>query len=86
MPDDQAVEQLLQPTTPHNDIQWDIHSALATLRPAERTCLTLHLMEDLTVERISLIIDMPEGTVKTHLTKGRKKLASYLKEHGYGNK
>ena len=57
--------------------------ALRLLRPDERTCLTLFYMEDLTIPRIATVTGMPEGTVKSHLARGKAKLSDYLKQHGY---
>lgn len=61
----------------------DLYEALRLLRPDERTCLTLFYMEDLTIPRIATVTDMPEGTVKSHLARGKAKLSDYLKQHGY---
>lgn len=61
----------------------DLYEALRLLRPDERTCLTLFYMEDLTIPRIATVTGMPQGTVKSHLARGKAKLSDYLKQHGY---
>ncbi|MBO5679069.1 MAG: sigma-70 family RNA polymerase sigma factor [Bacteroidaceae bacterium] len=71
----------VQPTDGH--IAADINKAMERLRPEERTCITLHLMEDMPIEKITEITGMPEGTVKSHLARGREKLKTYLRQHGY---
>lgn len=65
----------------------DIYQALSTLKEAERTCITLFYMEDLSIEKIAEVTGMPLGTVKSHLSRARTKLATYLTENGYdGNR
>ncbi len=64
--------------------QMDIYRALSTLKEAERTCITLFYMEDLSIEKIAGITGYPAGTVKSHLSRGKEKLATYLKQNGYG--
>ena len=66
-----------------NSITADINKAMRLLRPDERTCVTLHLMEDLTIDKIVEITGMPEGTVKSHIARGKEKLVTYLKKNGY---
>lgn len=66
-----------------NSITTDINKAMRLLRPDERTCVTLHLMEDLTIDKIADITGMPEGTVKSHIARGKEKLVTYLKKNGY---
>ncbi len=61
----------------------DLYEALAQVKREERTCLTLFYMEDLTIPKIAAITGMPEGTVKSHLARGKAKLSNYLKQHGY---
>jgi RNA polymerase sigma-70 factor (ECF subfamily) len=40
-------------------------------------------MQDLAIERIAAVTGYPEGTVKSHLSRGKEKLANYLKQNGY---
>jgi RNA polymerase sigma-70 factor (ECF subfamily) len=40
-------------------------------------------MEDHPVEKIAKIMDCPTGTIKSHLSRGREKLAEYFKNTGY---
>ena len=64
----------------------DIHAALAILKQEERTCITLQLIDGYPIDEIAKIMDMPQGTVKSHLSRGKEKLANYLKENGYERK
>ena len=66
------------------NLRMDLQQALSILSPAERTCITLQLMEGQPIETISKITDMAEGTVKSHLSRGKQKLAMYLRKNGYG--
>lgn len=61
----------------------DILKALATLRPEERTCITLQLIEGQPIDKIASITGMTSGTVKSHLHRGKEKLTTYLKNNGY---
>ena len=65
-------------------MHMDIYQALSMLKADERTCITLQLMDGLPIDKIAEITGMPQGTVKSHLSRGKKQLASYLKENGYG--
>lgn len=61
----------------------DLQTAMGVLNDRERTCITLGLVEDLPIDKIVKITEMPEGTVKSYLSRGKQKLAVYLKQHGY---
>ena len=66
--------------------EMDIYRALATLKEAERTCITLFYLDDLSIDRIADVTGMPAGTVKSHLSRAKQKLATYLKQNGYDGK
>ena len=66
--------------------KMDLYRALATLKDIERTCITLFYMEDQSIEKISGITGCPTGTVKSHLSRAKDKMAAYLKKNGYGRK
>ena len=63
--------------------EMDIYRGLSLLKETERTCITLRYMEDLSVDKIASITGMPSGTVKSHLSRGKEKLANFLKQNGY---
>ena len=63
--------------------EMDIYRGLSILKEAERTCITLRYMEDLSIDKIASITGMPSGTVKSHLSRGKEKLANFLKQNGY---
>lgn len=68
---------------PQTDCKMDIYSSLKVLKAEERTAVLLFYMEDLPVEKISKVMNCPTGTVKSHLARGRDKLAEYFKGTGY---
>lgn len=61
----------------------DLYHSLKILKEAERTCITLFYMEDVGIDKIAGIMGIPAGTVKSHLSRGKEKLATYLKRNGY---
>lgn len=77
-----------QCSTQQNDIgqQMDIYRALNMLKEMERTCITLFYMEDQSIEKIADITGCPAGTVKSHLSRAKEKMAAYLKQNGYDRK
>lgn len=77
------VEQAYSQEPSDCDIATDINEAMRLLRPEERTCVTLHMMEDLPIDKIVEITGMPNGTVKSHISRGKEKLVTYLKKNGY---
>lgn len=60
-----------------------IESSLAGLRPEYREILVLRFEQEKSYEEISEIVDLPLGTVKTHLHRARKALAGALGEKGW---
>ena len=61
----------------------DLYLAFGVLKEAERSCITLYYMEDLSIDKIAGITGMPSGTVKSHLSRAKEKLSTYLKQNGY---
>ena len=39
--------------------------------------------QDISIDKIAGIVGVPSGTVKSHLSRGKEKLATYLKQNGY---
>ena len=70
-------------TTSHCDTQMDINRAMQLLTPTECATITLYYIEDRKVEDVASILQLPVGTVKSHLSRGRNKLAGFLKNNGY---
>ena len=66
-----------------SNLKMDIYTALALLKPDERTCITLQLIDGYPIDQISKITGVPENTVKSHLRRGKEKMTIYLKQNGY---
>jgi RNA polymerase sigma-70 factor (ECF subfamily) len=71
----------LSPLT--SSLKMDIYAALALLKPDERTCITLQLIDGYPIDEISRITGIPDNTVKSHLRRGKEKMTVYLKQNGY---
>ena len=69
--------------TQQSTLKMDIYAALAQLKPDERTCITLQLIDGYDIAAIAKITQIKEGTVKSHLSRGKEKLANYLRQNGY---
>ena len=67
-------------------LKMDLLEALSVLSPAERTCVNLQLMDGQPINKIAEITGMAEGTLKSHLSRGKTKLANYLRKNGYDRK
>ena len=67
----------------HAGLKMDLLKALQILNENERTCITLQLMDGLSIDKIAEVTGMVQGTIKSHLSRGKQKLASYLKQNGY---
>lgn len=66
------------------NLRMDLNDALRLLSEKERLCVTLQLMEGQPIDKIAEITGMPQNTVKSHLSRGKKKMAEYLRVNGYG--
>ena len=69
--------------TQQSTLKMDIYAALALLKPDERTCITLQLIDGYDIAAIAKITQIKEGPVKSHLSRGKEKLANYLRKNGY---
>ncbi len=67
--------------TPDKDLSMDFAQALTILKEDERTAMLLFYMEDQTINKISNIMNCPTGTIKSHLYRGKEKLAGYFKSY-----
>ncbi len=66
-------------TSPGPDIEaMELARALDTLPGPQRTAIVLHDAADLSVAEVARELDVPEGTVRSWLSRGRKALAAEL--------
>jgi RNA polymerase sigma-70 factor (ECF subfamily) len=71
---DRNAEQLLE----EHEFRLGVEKELQELSAVERTVLVLYHQEERSYEQIALALNMPIGTIRTHLHRGRKKLRERL--------
>lgn len=71
--DDSPREQ-----TQQLEVRDFVHEEIQQLPEHYRTALTLYHLEGMSVKQIADVMDNPEGTVKSHLYRARKKLKDRL--------
>jgi RNA polymerase sigma-70 factor (ECF subfamily) len=59
----------------------EVYRAFRGLSTAQRACILLRGIERFSYQEIAEIMEMPVGTVMTHLARGRKKLRGELAEY-----
>jgi RNA polymerase sigma-70 factor (ECF subfamily) len=72
---DELPDEAVQPTLTE---QLDLDSALATLPPDVRLCITLAYAERMSHREICEATGLPLGTVKSHITRGAGRLRKLL--------
>lgn len=55
-----------------------LHMAIGSLPLQEQTVILLFYMEDKSIKEIEMITGMPSGTIRSHLSRGRRHLKEYL--------
>jgi RNA polymerase sigma-70 factor (ECF subfamily) len=65
-------------TEDHEDLNKLLLSAIEKLPPAFRTVITLFHLDEHSYKDISAITGMPEGTVKSYISRGRESLRQML--------
>jgi RNA polymerase sigma-70 factor (ECF subfamily) len=82
---DDVMEQLPVPA-PAMDLQLDLARAMRHLSTAEQTVLLHCVQLGLSHEEAAYVLEMPLGIVKTHATRGKAKLKTWLAAwHGAAN-
>ena len=66
------------------DLAEALQEALMGLRPDYREAILLRFQQGLPYDEISAILDLPLGTVKTHLHRARRQMATALRDAGWG--
>lgn len=61
------------------DFDPDLREALLELPSQQRAAMALHYLEDLSVSETAQILGVAEGTVKSHLSRGRLRIGEALK-------
>jgi RNA polymerase sigma-70 factor (ECF subfamily) len=76
--DDEMTELNTPVITEKHDTGLDVDKALLQLSPAARLCVMLSHGEGLSHSEISAVTGFPQGTVKSHIDRGCRKLRSLL--------
>jgi len=63
----------------HQDLRAMLRDALQTLPPTLRTAVVLRDLQELSYQEIAAKLQLPEGTVKSRINRGRLELARQLK-------
>jgi RNA polymerase sigma-70 factor, ECF subfamily len=76
-------------TQPEEEVQLresadEVRAALETLPPAQRLALTLHYFQDQRYEDIADVMGLPLNTVKSHIRRGKERLALMLSNPAEG--
>jgi RNA polymerase sigma-70 factor (ECF subfamily) len=71
---DRTAEQQMQ----EGEFRLQLEEQLQELSGVERTVLVLYHQEERSYEQIAAALNMPIGTIRTHLHRGRKKLRERL--------
>jgi RNA polymerase sigma-70 factor (ECF subfamily) len=68
-----------------SDLRKDLRAAIETLPDRYRTVVTLFYLEDISYPEIAEVLDLPLGTVKTHLHRAKRMLRSQLQAWGHAD-
>lgn len=77
LPGDENVERLLPPVQDDYNDLWDI---VQSLKEEFRIVVVLFYYNNLSLREISAVLDIPVGTVKSRLNRGRELLKEVLDE------
>lgn len=78
---DRAPDALEHPEAVLDQCGDEVFRAMRALSTAQRTCLLLRAVERFSYQEIADILEIPVGTVMTHLARGRRKLREELVEY-----
>ncbi|MDQ2867765.1 MAG: sigma-70 family RNA polymerase sigma factor [Verrucomicrobiota bacterium] len=78
--DEDQLEKQADTRTVDPALRQDLMSALANLPLSERTAVVLCCQNGLSHDEASRVLDIPLGTVKTNVLRGREKLKKMLAE------
>jgi len=72
-----ALGQVLNPVAPA-DSDYELHDALLKLDDSLRLPILLHYIEGYSVKEIAQILRLPQGTVKSRMSRARQKLREII--------
>lgn len=79
LPGNEMVEGMLKPVQDSHDELWEI---VQSMKEEYRLVIVLFYYNDLSIRDIGRILDIPVGTVKSRLNRGRELLKNVLEEEG----
>lgn len=82
---DETIQFILESHQVEKD-ELDLSHALRHLSTDYRNCITLYYYYDLPIKTISLVLEKPQSTVKTHLRRAKVELKNLLKEEYYAKR
>ena len=70
-----------------SDLALELERLVEALPPAQRAAVTLYYLLDRSVEQVAAVLELPENTVKTHLSRARGALrTAWLARGGKGTR
>jgi len=76
--DQDWLESLSTPIGVSAEERMELEKAMGELKPDQRACVALSLSEGWSHAEIAASLDIPLGTVKSHVTRGRERLLQVL--------
>jgi RNA polymerase sigma-70 factor (ECF subfamily) len=79
------LDEVGEPAAPAGrppELACDVRQLVARLPEPQRRVVTLFYLENRSLREVGCMLDMPEGTVKSHLHRARRSLAETLKAQG----
>ena len=77
------VNTLYRQNAEDGSLKSDLNQAMQLLSANERSCITLFFLNNMPIKDISSVLNLPEGTVKSHISRGKEKMTTFLKQNGY---
>ena len=81
---EEGVEDGIESSNPQTALNQDLDHALAQLPTEQRGCVVLAYYQGMSHNEISELLDLPTGTVKSHIRRGSEKLRSLLSAYAQG--
>jgi RNA polymerase sigma-70 factor (ECF subfamily) len=78
VPEVRAAAESLHARTDGHGAALEMRDLLGRIPEKYRRALTLFYLEDRSYEQVAMILDLPMGTVKTYLHRGKKELGALL--------
>jgi RNA polymerase sigma-70 factor (ECF subfamily) len=73
-----SVPDELTDSVSASEAHIDVATMMKSLNEKERTVITLFYLEDYPLKKIAVIMQIPENTVKSHLTRAKAKMADVV--------